>query len=119
MSGLNTTANSKQRACLPATQEALTLLGMLIQIARKERKMTAADLAERTGISRNTLLRVERGDPTVSIGVVFEAAMLVGIPLFDTGPGRFAGPLALAEAKLAVLPKSIRQSKARDIDDDF
>lgn len=32
--------------------EALQLMGKLIQLARKERKLTAQDLAERAGISR-------------------------------------------------------------------
>lgn len=60
------------------TREAVTLLGRLIRLARKERRLSAAELAERAGISRGTLQRIEKGDPKVEIGIMFEAATLVG-----------------------------------------
>ncbi|MDP1051782.1 helix-turn-helix transcriptional regulator, partial [Klebsiella quasipneumoniae] len=65
------------------TVEAARVLGKLIQQGRKRRRMTQADLAERLGIARSTLQRVERGDPRVEIGIMFEAATLVGVQLFD------------------------------------
>lgn len=88
------------------TLEALTLFGKLIQLARKQRRMTAAELAERTGISRSTLQRIEKGDPKVEIALVFEAAALVGVPLFD---GQLTERLLRVDDKLALLPKAIHK----------
>ncbi len=60
------------------TREALKLLEQTIKLGRIERKLTAKELANRSGISRDLLVRVEKGDPKCVIGVVFELAALVG-----------------------------------------
>ena len=99
----------ERRAYSRPSLEALALLGKLIQLARKQRRMTAAELAERTGISRSTLQRIEKGDPKVEIGIMFEAATLVGVPLFDAGAGRLSDKIERANDKLALLPKSIHK----------
>ena len=62
---------------------ALTLMGQSIREARISRAMTAAELAERAGMSRALLQRIERGDAGCSIGAVFEAAVICGVPLFE------------------------------------
>jgi transcriptional regulator with XRE-family HTH domain len=98
--------------------EALKLLGSSIRAARIERRMTTEELAERIGISRPSLHRIERGDPRSSIGSAFEAATIVGVPLFEADPSRLAGNLAQVEVKLALLPKMIRAPKV-DVDDEF
>jgi transcriptional regulator with XRE-family HTH domain len=107
-----------RRSCSRHAIEALELLGASIRTARIERRMTAADLAARTGISRVSLHRIEKGDPGSSIGSVFEAATIVGVPLFTTEPGRLAVYLARAEEKLTLLPKKIRNPTVR-LDDEF
>jgi transcriptional regulator with XRE-family HTH domain len=99
----------EHRAYSRPTLEALALLGKLILLARKQRRMTAAELAERTGISRSTLQRIERGDPKVEVGIMFEAATLVGVPLFDAGPGRLSDKIERIDDKLALLPKAIHK----------
>lgn len=98
--------------------EALKLLGASIRAARIERRMTTEELAERVGITRPSLYRIERGDPKSSIGSVFEAAAVVGVPLFEAEPSRLAGDLARVEEKLALLPKMIRAPKV-EVDDGF
>ncbi|HEX5258972.1 MAG TPA: helix-turn-helix transcriptional regulator [Sphingomicrobium sp.] len=98
--------------------EALGLLGRSIRAGRIERRMTTEELAQRIGISRPSLHRIERGDPTISIGSAFEAATIVGVPLFEADPSRLAGDLARVEEKLALLPKMIRRPKV-EVDDDF
>ena len=108
----------EHRAYSPFSLEALTLLGKLIRLARKQRRMTAADLAERTGISRSTLQRIEKGDPKVEVGTMFEAAALVGVPLFDAGPGRLSDKISRIDDKLALLPKSIHKP-ATKVNDAF
>lgn len=98
--------------------EALKLLGHSIRASRIERRMTTGELAERIGISRPSLHRIERGDPRSAIGSVFEAAAIVGVPLFETEPSRLASDLARLEEKLVLLPKTVRKPKAA-LDDEF
>lgn len=91
------------------TRDAVTLLGKLIRLARKERGLSAAELAERTGISRGTLQRIEKGDPKVEIGIMFEAATIVGVNLFDADNGRLSENIARTDDKLALMPKAIHK----------
>jgi len=56
----------------------MAMLGADLQRARKRRRLTAAMVSERARISRPTLLRVERGDPAVSIGVYATVLWVLG-----------------------------------------
>ena len=58
------------------TIEALTLLADAIKVARREKGMRTQELAERAGISRGLLQRIEQGDAGCSIGAVFEVATI-------------------------------------------
>lgn len=100
------------------TLEALKLLGQTIKLGRIERKLTAQDLADRAGISRDLLARIEKGDPKCGIGVAFELATLVGVKLFDADASSLAGQIKQAEDKLALLPKAVRK-KTSAVDDEF
>ncbi|MDE0004671.1 MAG: helix-turn-helix transcriptional regulator [Rhodospirillaceae bacterium] len=100
------------------TREALALLGARIKLGRKARRMPEKDLAARVGIARSTLQKIERGDPTVNIGLVFEAAVIVGVPLFVPDRTRLAPYLERVSDKLALLPKSVRSSPSA-VHDDF
>ncbi len=109
---------SKARSYSQYTNEAVSLLGKLIKLGRKKRRWSEFDLAERAGIARDTVQRIEKGDPTCSLGLVFEAASLVGIPLFDSGNVSLATHLERTDDILTLLPKSVRKSN-KDVDDDF
>lgn len=98
--------------------EAISLLGNLIRAARKERKMTAQEVADRAGISRGLLQRIEKGDPKCALGATFEVATIVGIKLFDAEATTLTKHIRQTEDKLALLPKSVRK-KVRVADDDF
>jgi transcriptional regulator with XRE-family HTH domain len=100
------------------TKEATTLVGQLIRLGRTERKLTAQDLADRAGISRGMLQRIEKGDPKCEIGVVFELAVLVGVKLFDPEASSLAGHIKQAEDNLTLLPKAVRAPR-KAVDDDF
>lgn len=109
-----TTARSYCRV----TDEALALLGAQIKLGRKSRRMPEKDLAARVGIARSTLQKIEYGDPTVNIGLVFEAAVIAGVPLFVSDRASIASQTDRVNDKLALLPKSIRKPRT-GIDDDF
>ena len=101
----------------PATLDAVATLGTLIASARRERRMTVSELCERAGITPNTVRAIETGAPTVAIGVVFEVAMLLGVPLFAPSPSELGALRERARERFALLPASVRRN--RDVDDDF
>lgn len=92
------------------SREATVLLGLLIRRTRIERKMTTAELAERAGISRGLLQRIEKGDPGCAIGAVFEVAAIVGVRLFDADLPTLTGGINTNATTLTLLPKSVRTS---------
>ena len=100
------------------SRDAAALLGALIRTARKERKLTAQELAERAGISRGLLQRIEKGDLKCEIGAAFEVAAIVGVTLFDADTSALARHRKQTEDKLVLLPKSVRK-KSRAVRDDF
>ncbi len=106
-----------KRVCSPATTDALALLGVSIRAARLRRRWTVEELAERVGVSKPTITKVERGDPGVAIGTVLEAATLVGVPLFEASAPSRARYAAQKRAELALLPAAARP--APEVDDDF
>ncbi|MFW5816646.1 MAG: helix-turn-helix transcriptional regulator [Wenzhouxiangella sp.] len=108
----------RTRSYARQTREALSMLGKLIRIGRTERGMTAQELADRAGISRTTLHNIEKGAPGPEIGIVFEAASLAGVRLFDLDDVTLRTENARLEEKLTLLPKSVRSSR-RAVDDDF
>jgi transcriptional regulator with XRE-family HTH domain len=100
------------------SREAVQLLGALIRAARKERRLTGQETAERAGISRGLLQRIEKGDMKCEIGSVFEVAAILGIKLFDADEPALARHLLHTQEQLALLPKSVRK-KTKTADDDF
>jgi transcriptional regulator with XRE-family HTH domain len=100
------------------SREAIALLAGLIRTARKEKKLTAQEVADRAGISRGLLLRIEKGDMKCEIGVVFEVATLVGLKLFDADETSLTRQRRQVEDKLSLLPKSVRKPR-KAVDDEF
>ena len=54
---------------LPETEDTLKTLGEQIKLARLRRDLSATLVAERAGISRASLWKVESGNPAVAIGI--------------------------------------------------
>ncbi|MUP45910.1 XRE family transcriptional regulator [Gramella sp. BOM4] len=71
--------NSKKALILPRYQKIFAGLGENIKLARKRRKLTAEQVAERAGIHRATLHRVEKGDPSVAIGIYFNVLKVLNL----------------------------------------
>jgi len=57
----------------------LEALGDRLRLARKRRRISAVLMAERVGISRDTLHRVEKGDATVSLGTYLRVLRVLGL----------------------------------------
>ena len=92
-------------------QEAAELLGILIHNARVERRITIAELAERAGISRGLVHRIENGNMGCSIGAVFEVAAILGLELFRAEPTTLTRHLRMQEDKLTLLPQIVREKR--------
>ena len=54
---------------LPTTEEILSTMGEQIKLARLRRNLSTELVAERAGISRASLWKVEKGDPSVAMGI--------------------------------------------------
>jgi len=59
----------KSVVLLPKTKEILEIMGEQIKMARLRRKISTVLVSQRAGISRATLWAVEKGSPSVSIGI--------------------------------------------------
>jgi transcriptional regulator with XRE-family HTH domain len=73
-----TRASSSITQMPPSTVAALAQLGADLAVARLRRKESLKTWAKRIGISVPTLLRLEAGEPTVSLGVLATALWLIG-----------------------------------------
>jgi transcriptional regulator with XRE-family HTH domain len=63
----------------PGVKEILETLGANIHLARMRRKLSTTMLAERAGMTRNTLRSVERGDSGVTIGAYASVLFCLGL----------------------------------------
>lgn len=101
--------------------DAAVVLGQQIKTGRIARKWTAAELAERIGVDRRTVAAIEAGDPGVSLGNAFNAADIVGVPLFGAEDrAELARLRREGRDRLALLPTRVdKPRKGTEPDDDF
>lgn len=66
-----------KRPLLPKHERMMRELGENIRLARLRRDMSSEQVAERAGISRNTLIKIERGDEGVAIGMYFRVLIVL------------------------------------------
>jgi len=62
-----------------SARNALIKLGDDIAVARKKRRISTVSMAERAFISRQTLYKLERGDPSVSMGNYATVLAILGL----------------------------------------
>jgi len=70
---------SKNQVVFPQYTNILENMGENIKLARKRRKMTTAQVAERANIARSTLYLIEAGNPGVSFGAYFNVLRVLGL----------------------------------------
>jgi transcriptional regulator with XRE-family HTH domain len=75
----NVNMNLKKQTLLPRFLKILGQLGENIKLARKRRKLTTIQVAERAGIDRTTLYHIEKGNPSVSLGAYFNVLRVLGL----------------------------------------
>lgn len=87
----------------------LTRMGEDISAARRARRISQAEMAEKIGVSRKTISSLEQGDPKVGFGTYLQAAWVMGLE--DRLLGAFSpekDPVAQRQARMS-LPERIRQ----------
>jgi transcriptional regulator with XRE-family HTH domain len=70
---------NKSPILLPKTKKILSELGENIKLARLRRKFSSEQVAERAGISRSTLISIEKGYEGVSIGYYLSVLHVLGL----------------------------------------
>jgi transcriptional regulator with XRE-family HTH domain len=112
-------AQRRPRPYSPYAVEAARLLGAQIRLARRERRWSQDELAERAGITTRTVYKIEHGDLSVGLGGAFEAAALLGVPLFHAERSRLSADLDRAKARSALLSRPSRVRATGEMNDDF
>jgi len=87
-------------------KRSLVNLGESLAIARVRRKQSQKDWANRIGVSIPTLIKMERGDPSVSMSVYATA-------LWIMGRSSELGSLAAPESDLGALELDVRAAKKK------
>ena len=70
---------SKKQSIFPKYDKVLGQMGENLKIARKRRKLTMVQVAERADIARSTLHLIEQGNPSVAMGAYFNVLRVLGL----------------------------------------
>lgn len=70
---------SKAPLAFPSEAKLLVEFGERLRLARLRRRLTAVIVAERANISRPTLAKAERGDPSVTLGTYLRILAIYGL----------------------------------------
>ncbi|MGI8637858.1 MAG: helix-turn-helix domain-containing protein [Segetibacter sp.] len=69
----------KKAILLPAASRIMKSLGTNIKLARRRRRLSSEQVAERANISRSTLWLVEKGDAGVAMGTYLKVLFVLGL----------------------------------------
>jgi transcriptional regulator with XRE-family HTH domain len=64
---------------MPKQLRILEALGQNIKLARLRRKLSSEQVAERAGIARMTLYKIEQGMPSVAMGAYVQVLFILGL----------------------------------------
>jgi hypothetical protein len=104
------------QAIPPAVTQALRGLGENLAIARVRRRESQRGWAKRLGVSVPTLIRLERGDPGVGVGIYATALWLIGRVSVLPGmaaPGDDRGALE-SDVREAVQRRAVRSAASAE-----
>jgi DNA-binding XRE family transcriptional regulator len=95
----------------PKVRRSLTQFGADLSLARRKRRLTAAMMSERLGVAKSTYVRVEKGDPSVAMGVYAMALFVLGFgDAFTDRVDASRDPEGLVQEAERV-PKRVRPTK--------
>jgi transcriptional regulator with XRE-family HTH domain len=63
----------------PSIEKQMRALGLRLKVARLRRRISTILFAERMGVSRDTLNRLEKGDATIALGTYMRALRALGL----------------------------------------
>lgn len=63
----------------PSVTKQAEAIGHRLRLARLRRKLSTVLFAERMGVSRDTLNRLEKGDPNIALGTYMRALRVLGL----------------------------------------
>lgn len=69
----------KKQVVFPRLTKLMEQVGENIKLARKRRKLTTIQVAERAGIARSTLYLIEKGDTSVAFGAYLNVLRVLGL----------------------------------------
>ena len=87
-------------------------IGAVVHDARREKNLTQADLASIIGVSRDWVIRLEKGHPRLEAQLVLDAMEAVGLAVTTTieqpqaAPERREGRAGNSAANLTAVPRS-------------
>ena len=66
-----------QTAIFPQAKKILEIFGENIKLARLRRKLSMEQIAQRAGLSRATISKIEKGDESVAMGSYFQVLFIL------------------------------------------
>jgi len=72
-------SRNRKQPLLPKHRRVFETLGENLRLARLRRKLSATMVAERAGISRNTLYLLEKGTASSSLGTLMRVLIVLGL----------------------------------------
>jgi transcriptional regulator with XRE-family HTH domain len=101
----------------------LKKLGETINLARRNKGWRQADLAERVGVARQTIAKIEQGDAKVTMGCYISVTWMLKIPIFFSDEESEFTDNTILNNIISHLQqqakKRIRTQKDKPIDDNF
>lgn len=70
---------TRKQPVFPKYTALLAQMGENFKLARKRRKLTTSQVAERAGVARSTLYLIEKGDAGVALGAYFNVLRVLGL----------------------------------------
>lgn len=108
-----------QAATLPAhLQEECVRLGLLLARLRVARRVKQTDAALRSGLSRNTVYRLEKGDPGLALGQVLRylEAIAPGSTLLDLLSEKDPSLLSLSAREKTQRVRDLTSEELQELD---
>lgn len=68
-----------KRVLLPKQKRMLAAMGQQIKLARLRRNYTSQEMADRTGLTRGTISKIEAGEESVALGNYFRVLIALGL----------------------------------------